>query len=238
MRRRHAHRFLFYAPELDSGTHHVELTGEEHRHLSRVLRMKTGETVFVTNGRGMRTEGRVDTVSARVTRVVLHGEPAAPAERPVAVALACLRRDAFAQAVKQCTELGMTQCIPFTAARVQVPGYSAAFRERLQHIALAAMKQSFRATLPQIDEAVPLQAVLDRASTFDVRMAGDAAAPPLQVDPEAQSVIVLVGPEAGLAEEEWAEITRAGFRRVSASPHRLRSETAAALLVGLANSAR
>ncbi|MFQ5510923.1 MAG: RsmE family RNA methyltransferase [Candidatus Krumholzibacteriia bacterium] len=232
MRREQAHRFLHYSPELEQATARLYITGDEHHHLHRVLRTRSGDSAYVTNGRGLLVRATVESIDDAGATMGVEGvvEHRTVPER-VTLALACLKKEAFEQAVKQCTELGITRCLPFIAARSHVREYSEVTFERLRRIALSAMKQSFRSILPSIESVVSFEGLLEEASGHSLVIAGEADAPPLAVEAPGGSLLLVVGPETGFTAGEVGRLEGRGCRFRSVSNHRLRSETAAAALV-------
>jgi 16S rRNA (uracil1498-N3)-methyltransferase len=231
MRRDQAHHFLHYSQELEKDSARIDITGDEHHHMHRVLRTGRGDTVYITNGRGLIVCGTVESVgdtaaAVRVTRTVAERPPGAA----VTLALACLKKDAFDQAVRQCTELGITRCLPFAAARSHLTDYSDAYLERLRRVALSAMKQSFRSVLPSIEPVEPFGGLLRQAREHAVIVAGDSEAPPLESRHRVGRLLIVVGPEAGLSGDEKRRLEDCGCEFASVSAYRLPSETAAAAL--------
>jgi 16S rRNA (uracil1498-N3)-methyltransferase len=234
MRREPSHDFVFYFPDLDHDSQSVDLTDDEHHHLSRVLRASTGDEVFVSNGRGMIVACAVDAIERHLTRVKVGRTVEDRAgEQPLTLALACLRKDAFEHAVKQCTELGVTHFLPFVAAKSHLKAYTRQYLDRLRRIGLSAMKQSFRSFLPTIDEAISFDALLDRAAQSPSVLVADADAPAIDVRPRPRPIMIVVGPEGGLTQDERARLESLGCESASVSAYRLRSETAAAAFTGL-----
>lgn len=227
-----AHRHLFYNPDVTANSEDVSLGGEEHRHLSRVLRLRPGETAFVTNGTGDIFECRVQSVGRDATvLLVIAPVPAPTPARRVTLALACLQKDRFEQALEQATELGIERCVPFVAEGSHLKTYSANFLERLERIVLSACKQSFRAHLPPVQSPVLLEHVAEMCADYDVALVGEQDAPPLPSLSSQSSVLVVVGPEAGLTLAESSTLSDAGAAPASVSTLRLRAGTAATALV-------
>jgi len=225
-----SHNFLFYSPDADASSRTVTLTGEEHHHFARVLRCGPGDTLFVTNGRGVILECRADTVgrSSTVTEVSAVAEDH-EAQRAFVLALGTIKKDKFEHAFEQCVELGITRCVPFVSENTQVKKYSQKFLERLHKIALSAIKQSFRSVLPHVGEPLDFDGLLGVARLMPRVVVGRQGAPP----PErsgGEDTIVVVGPEAGLTEAEFDALADAGASFAGVSSRRLRSETAAVAL--------
>jgi len=141
------------------------------------------------------------------------------------------------QALDQCTELGITRCIPFASEKSRIQAYSPIFIERLRRVALSAMKQSFRSVLPEVAPAASFEGLLVRAKEAAVVLVGDAAGASAREFRRDGPLLIIVGPEGGFTESERHALHGAGARSVSVSRFRLRSETAAASLVALALSA-
>jgi 16S rRNA (uracil1498-N3)-methyltransferase len=228
-----SHRFLFYAPDTGAGSKAIILEGDEHHHLARVLRIRPGDDVYATNGRGLMAACRVESVDgSRAVLAVMsgHEQEAGPG---ITLALALIRKERFARALEQCVELGVTRVIPFAAAGSHLRRIGTGSVERLRRVAISAMKQSFRAFLPRVEAAVSFTALLDEVAAAPRALVGAQHGKRRAEMPDGSSraTLVVVGPEAGFAEEEMAALEGAGAVPLSVSRHRLRSETAAVALV-------
>lgn len=226
-----SHRFLFYCPEATPSSSQVVLTSEEHHHLSRALRCKPDDTVFVTNGRGLMLECRVTSVGRSTTGVeVVSVAEELHSDRELVLALSAIRKDKFERAFEQCVELGITRCVPFVSEKALAKGYTQSYLGRLRNIAVAAIKQSFRPFLPHVGGPIPFEELVQAARKMPRVVVGRQGAPPAASDANT-STLVVVGPEAGLTDPELEALERAGAEFAGVSSHRLRSETAAVALV-------
>jgi 16S rRNA (uracil1498-N3)-methyltransferase len=227
-----SHRFLFYDADTAAESATVTLSGDEHHHLAHALRSSPGDIVHVTNGRGLIVECQVEAVgrTKTVAEVVAVVEDDPP-EHELVLALATIKKDRFEQAYEQCVELGITRCVPYVSTNAQMRSYSSRFLSRLHKIAVAAIKQSYRSYLPHIGELVTFEQLLSAARKMPRVVVGDPAAPPARPRGNEDTLIV-VGPEAGLTEDEVGALKVAGAEFAAVSSHRLRSETAAVALVG------
>jgi 16S rRNA (uracil1498-N3)-methyltransferase len=227
-----SHLFLFYSPDVTATSARFDLGGNEHYHLTRVLRCRAGDELYVTNGSGLILRCRARRIAGTSTEVetISVREDNEPGP-PFVLALAVLKKDKFERALEQCVELGITRCVPFKAQKSQIQTYSPNFMSRLEKVALAAMKQSFRSFLTAVDPPRDFDALPGLCATVDRVVVGGQGAPPVPPRQKGEKVMVVVGPEAGLSDDETAALTRAGAREGSVSPFRLRSETAAAALV-------
>ena len=227
-------RFLLDSlPEGDE----VVLDGDEGRHAARVKRLGAGEAVLLADGRGGLIHGEVAAVAGDSLRVTVLRREAVPAPRPRLVVVQALPKGDRAElAVETMTELGVDEIVPWAASRSIVQWHGARgerAREKWQRAAHEAAKQSRRAWLPVV---APL------ASTADVarRAAGalvlheDATEPLAGADLDAGAaagsgeVMVVVGPEGGIAPDELAAFAGAGARTVRLGGPVLRTSTAGA----------
>jgi 16S rRNA (uracil1498-N3)-methyltransferase len=228
-----SHRFLFFSEEATASSSSVMLTGEEHHHFARALRFHVGDTIFATNGRGLILECRAATVGRTTTtaEVLSVVEECAPA-REFVLAIGIIRKPKFEQAFEQCIELGITRCVPFVSQNSHQETYSERHFARLRKLAVGAIKQSFRSWLPQVAEPMPFDELVDAVRRTQHTFVGRQGADPPPSAPPDGDVAIVVGPEAGLTESEFAALEGAGAVFAGVSTHRLRSETAAVALVG------
>jgi len=227
-----SHHFLFYDADTAAESTTVTLCGDEHHHLAHALRYSPGDVVYVTNGRGLIVECRVEAVGrsttvAEVVKVVEDNPP----EHELVLALGTIKKERFERAFEQCVELGITRCVPFLSEKAHMKSYSSRFLSRLHKIAVAAIKQSYRSYLPHVGEPVPFEQLLSSARKMTRVVVGDRGAPPARPC-GGEDTLIVVGPEAGLTEEEIRALGEVGAEFAGVSRHRLRSETAAVALVG------
>ncbi|HEX4865769.1 MAG TPA: RsmE family RNA methyltransferase [Acidimicrobiales bacterium] len=193
----------------------------DSHHLRAVLRLRTGESVSVTDGRGgwrscvwVAGEGAIE-VAGEVVRV----SRAAPA---VCVAFAPVKGDRNEWAVQKLTELGVDRIVLLRTDRAVVrwdEGRSASHLGRLRKVARQAVMQSRRLWMPAVDGAVDVESLL-------VQDGGDGAA---LADPSGTAGFagvrtVLVGPEGGWSERE---LSLSKDRLIRLGDGVLRTETAA-----------
>lgn len=229
-----AHTFSFYCADLTSSDAKVAITDDEHVHLARVLRMKTGDTVRVTNGKGLIVSAEIDEVGSKRTAArVSNVEANLPAPVPLVLALGMLPRAHMDAALTQCIEAGITGFIPLAAERCHAKRAEGR-DERWMRVAIAAMKQSGRGWLPRIEAALDVTTLVATFAEFEYVALADAEAkaPP---DTAARPVpaLAVVGPEAGFTDFERRRILEGGARAVRLSSQRLRAETAAIALVAM-----
>jgi 16S rRNA (uracil1498-N3)-methyltransferase len=219
-----AHLFVASAAELSDTT---EVVGEDGHHLARVLRLRTGEAVTVADGSGSWRPYRVAGVTGTGVRLDATGDLAQePALAPrLAVAFALTKGDKPELVVQKLTELGVDRIVPVLAERSVSrpdPDRAAGAAERWRRIAREAARQCRRATLPAVEELVPLAALAGHPALI-VAERGGGPADALDPAPGGE-MLVVVGPEGGLAPAEVEALKPWG--RLGLGPHVLRAETA------------
>ena len=191
------------------------LSADDRHHLDRVLRLRDGEVVTVSDGAGRWRSCRYTGGLEPVGEIEVEERPS-PA---VTVAVALTKGERLDWAVQKLTELGVDVVVPLAAARsvVRWDGDRAGHHvERLRRIARQAAMQSRRLFLPAIDD---LRTFAEAAA-----IPGAALAEPGGDAPTLEWPAVLVGPEGGWSAEEEAAVS---LPRVGLGPTVLRTETAA-----------
>jgi 16S rRNA (uracil1498-N3)-methyltransferase len=210
----------------------VTLQGEAHRYLVRVLRLQSGDTLDLFDGRGLEVAATVTGVGPREMTVAL-GERrrmALPDAPPVTLLQGLPRAERMDLIVQKATELGAARVVPVRTAR-SAAGQQAR-PERWERIAREAARQCGRAELLAMTPLLTLQeaiAGLAAGGTRVVPWEEAPGAPALHalVPAHPSAVAVLIGPEGGLTREEVALATGAGFEIATLGPRILRTETAA-----------
>ncbi len=230
-------RFLIDPEDLREGK--AWIRGAEHRHLSRVLRLKSGDPIAVFDGRGRGFHARLEAVEPSRSLAVL-GEPESPSVEPrvaLTVMASVLHGERMESVVEKVTEIGAIRIVPVVAARSVVraaPGRWGRL-ERLRRIAVAAAKQSGRLVVPEVtepvgfEEAVRLGGGGHDAALRVVLMPGGEDASILGASARPSEAAVLVGPEGGWTDEEEAAARAAGWRPIGLGKTTLRADTAAAV---------
>ena len=208
------------------------LTGDEARHLARVLRAAVGDAVTLFDGRGRSWPARV-AVLGRDTVELETGEPRVESACATAVTLAVALPKGERQKwlVEKLTELGVARLVPLVTERGVAEATSAAIA-RLERGVIEASKQCGRDTLMEIAAPASVAALVAGKSAGVIGLVTDPAGRPLDPAgwPERAEVLGLVGPEGGFSPGELATTDAAGWPRVALAAHVLRVETAAVAL--------
>jgi 16S rRNA (uracil1498-N3)-methyltransferase len=209
------------------------LDGEEGRHAATVRRIRAGERVDVGDGTGVVARCQVTSAGRDSLALGVVAVDRLPVPSPafvLAQALAKGGRDE--QAVEAATELGVDAVVPWQAARSVVRwegerGEKA--RRRWAATARAAAKQSRRPRVPVVEAAVSTPRLAERArrSALALVLHEEAARPLADVEPPAAGeVLLVVGPEGGIAADELEVLVAAGAVPVRLGTEVLRSSTA------------
>ncbi|MBW8483546.1 16S rRNA (uracil(1498)-N(3))-methyltransferase [Actinomadura parmotrematis] len=211
----------------------VVLDGPEGRHAAAVRRLRAGERVDLTDGAGLLAECVVTgagKVSLTLEVLARHREPP-PAPRLVVVQ-ALPKGDRGELAVETMTEVGVDEIVPWSAARCVTQWKAergAKALARWRSTAREAGKQARRARLPEVADLASTKAVAARiAGAAGAVVLHEEAAEPLSAvaPPTAGDLVVVVGPEGGIAPEELEAFADAGGRAVRLGPTVLRTSTA------------
>jgi 16S rRNA (uracil1498-N3)-methyltransferase len=226
---------LFYQPDLAEGI--TWLSEEESKHCTKVLRKREGEAITVTDGKGFFYECTITKADARKCEFIIDKVvPESQHSFHIQIAIAPTKNaDRLEWFVEKATELGVAD---ITLLECDHSERSYIKLERLQKVAISAMKQSQKATLPQIHDLIPFKNILNEESDQRFIAYVDHSNPQhlVQVASKNQRYLVVIGPEGDFSKEELALAMQHGFEKVSLGNSRLRTETAGMAACCLLNS--
>lgn len=217
--------FVFYSSDIDADK--GSLQEEDLHHCIHVLRYKEGDSIAVTNGKGL-------TVSAKITKItksILYFEVLSSTfedKSPIINAIALSppkSSDRLEWFIEKATEIGIKEIILFECSRTERSRINI---PRLQKIAISAMKQSKQSHLPSIVHYEKLTTLLQHCSDFQTKLIAFCEETQSYIGNHisAGSHIVLIGPEGDFTNEEVAMAKSQGFVAVSLGKSILRTETA------------
>ncbi len=226
---------VHWVPSLDGARvgARVEVTGEEAHHAVAVRRLRVGEHVMLTDGQGRAVVGDVSSTGKRALEVTVDTLVDEPLPDPVVTVVQAIPKGNRGElAVEMLTEIGVARVVPWAAARsVAVWKGERAGKsvERWRATAREASKQARRAWFAGVDDLASTDQVADLVGGADLAVvlheaAGHALAS-LTVPPRGH-VVVVVGPEGGLTDEEVARFEEAGAVAVRLGSEVLRTSTA------------
>ena len=232
----------FFAPSLDPGDDTTTLPRDEGEHLARVLRHGVGDTVAVFDGRGHEFLARIVSIEGRDTRVQIMSrvDPAAESTVALTLAQAVLKGDKMDDVIRDAVMLGVAAVQPLVTTRSETT-IAALVRgarlDRWRRVALASVKQSRRAVLPEIRSPLTMEQYLGEPSPALSLMLVEpgAGAPGEDVEPLSalrhapipMDAALIVGPEGGWVEAEWAAAGSHGVRLMTLGHRTLRADAVA-----------
>jgi 16S rRNA (uracil1498-N3)-methyltransferase len=211
----------------------VMISGDEAKHISRVLRKQPGEMIWVSDGNGCVYETLIRSIYAYgVECEILKAHP--QLHEPgieLTLAVGLLKNPSRMDwIIEKGTELGVSQFLPLLTRYTIAQSVK---EERWRNIALAAMKQCGRCVLPKIFPPMKLTTAFEYGASNDVKLIPFEKTENVLFIGEVmkrhvpKSAIIFIGPEGGFTDEEIVQAEQAGCMQVSLGPRRLRTETAA-----------
>lgn len=209
----------------------VALTGAEAKHAAVVRRLRVGEDVTVGDGAGAWMTGTAEQVTPSRVDVRITTRSDHPAATPRVVLVQALAKgDRDELAVQAACELGVDEIVPWQASRSvsRWEGPKAVKgRERWATIVREAAKQAHRAWVPDVSAPVTTAQLAGRAASDRVLILDPSAPRRLsEIAPDGRDIVLVVGPEGGVSDDEIARLTEAGAERVLLGDTVLRTSTA------------
>ena len=212
----------------------VTLGGSEGKHAVNVRRMRVGEGIQLSDGKGLRVRGTVSALGNSSLTVAIDSvtqELAPTVGLTIIQALAKGDRDELA--IQAATELGCWGVVPWQADRSISKWEGAKIAksvDRWQTIVSEAAKQSLRVFEPVVAQPVTSKQLIAQVQDFDLVLVLDPTAETglgeVVIWDEQKSVAIVVGPEGGISEQELENFGAAGAKRVHLGAPILRTSTA------------
>ncbi|WP_247235168.1 16S rRNA (uracil(1498)-N(3))-methyltransferase [Telluribacter sp. SYSU D00476] len=223
---------LFYQPNVRQR----QLEGEEARHCAKVLRLGPADIIWVTDGKGKLYKASLTQVKEKLVQyTILETLPVSTRPYKVSMVIAPTRKaERNEWMVEKMVELGVDEIhFVLTEHTHHESVRRVVNQERLERIAVAAMKQSQQVMVPDIQVYNDFGKYLSACQQTNrfIAYVTDTDIPPhllKQIDP-GRDIVVLIGPEGDFSQEEIEQAMAAGFRPVSLGETRLRTETAAVM---------
>jgi 16S rRNA (uracil1498-N3)-methyltransferase len=226
----------FFIGNQPAAANRISITGPEAHHLRNVLRLKAGARIICLDGLGTEYEAELEQLGElEIIARIIERRTEPPARCRITMGQGLLTGQKMDLVVQKATELGITTLIPFTSRHCAVREPAAAKWQRWQRIAREACKQCRRTREPEIVPPLTWTECLAQAGDHDLAVIfweGETAntlndlreqitrSPP-------SSLLFLVGPEGGFAEEEIAMARGSKVLTIGLGRRILRAETAA-----------
>lgn len=218
----------FFAPDIEETQ---ILPESDSQHCVRVLRMKEGDMIEIIDGKGYRYTCRLTDAHAKKAKVEILEKTALPLSwtNNITIAIAPTKHlDRMEWMVEKLTEIGVNQIIPLLCRYSERKEIKV---ERLEKIAISAMKQSLKATLPTISPITPIKKLIEQFNVSQKFIAYcDKSIPRKLFSNEYKAntdTIILIGPEGDFSTEEIKIALENNYTPISLGDNRLRTETAA-----------
>lgn len=224
---------LFYIPVFKNDSL-IQLGEESSRHIIQVLRMKKGEELRLTDGKGRFILAEIAEEHKKQCMVRVKRVDETPCPSPgITIAISLVKNASrFEWFLEKATEIGLRRIQPLICARTEREKFRL---DRLQGICISAMLQSQQAWLPELREPIEMSAYLQQSfANHDLYIAhcaeGEKSGLTAKKD-TGNDRLLLIGPEGDFTNQEIDLAMEKGFSPVSLGDTRLRTETAG--IVGL-----
>ena len=225
---------LYYTTEFNEKK--AVLKGQEASHCSRVRRHRPGDLIRLTNGLGTKMTGQIATVQKTEVVIDVLEYTTCPYDKHVlpTIAISIIKNPSrFEWLVEKITEIGVERIIPLICHRTEKKSVRL---DRLERIAISALKQSEGWYKPHISSPVTFTTFVEEANSERKFIASyssqNAQLSDLKPKPH---TTVLIGPEGDFTNEEIETAKQNGFQRVNLGSNRLRVETAGMVACVLTN---
>jgi 16S rRNA (uracil1498-N3)-methyltransferase len=211
------------------GADRITLDGPEGRHASDVRRLRPGEELWLTDGAGTRGVGTVAEVKRGQLEIDVSEWLFVESQSPRLIVFQALAKGGRDEAaVESMTEVGVDEVVGWSASR-SIAKWTDRTQTKWQSAADAAAKQARRSWWPVVTGPVTTAEVATRVTATGVAIVLHEAATGALADiafADAGEVLVVVGPEGGIADGELAQLVEAGAVPVRLGSTVLRSSTA------------
>lgn len=222
---------LFYADPAGIQENSLIIRGQEADHITKVLRHSAGDRLIVTDGRGNCYTCRIrHSKKSSVFLDVLQVEQISKPQTFVTLCMGVIKkRDRMEFAVEKAVEIGASKIVLFKGEYSQKGNVR---EDRLINTAVSAMKQSLRYYLPKIFIENSLPSALSAHTNNSVVVVADETKEVIKKEIKSvQNYFLIVGPEGGFSDKEREYLKTVNPEWYSLGEKRLRTETAAILMI-------
>ena len=208
---------LFYLESLSSPV----LTGDNAHHADRVLRMKVGEQLLLSDGNGSWAKAEITSISKNeIAMNVIESGHESKSDMEISVLQAITKNDRAKEAVELLTAAGVSNIYPWQATR-SIGKES----DKWQVAAVEASKQSRRFHIPKVLDKVDTKEAIALFSEFDqILICHESAEEKIsEVVKTTKKTLIVIGPEGGITESELSEFSSAGGKIIKLGRPVLRS---------------
>jgi len=220
---------LFYNKNISKTDLKVSLEKEETKHLTKVLRKKIGDVIYITNGEGVLFETKIILINKNSAELLIIKKTThSKSKVKINIAIAPTKmNDRTEWFIEKSTEIGIDTISPILCEKSKRKTIN---KDRFEKIAISAMKQSLKYFKPNIEDLINFETFINNCKSDDKFIAHykDGNKQYLgNYKLKSNCLTVLIGPEGGLSDKEIKNAMNKGFKPVSLGNSRLRTETAA-----------
>lgn len=230
------HRF-FVSDDMINGQE-IKISGEDANHISKVLRLRAGDMIEVSDGKGREFLCSLSGSDKRTVTCSIVEERVSVSDAPISVDLyqGIPKSTKMDLIIQKCTELGISRIVPVVTERVVVKfgddRDTGNKKNRWQRIAIEAAKQSGRGRIPEISDFLRYDEAIKFAEGYDLVLIPyekentKGLKHILKGKNNINSIAIFIGPEGGFTDEEIIMGESIGAVAVTLGPRILRTETA------------
>lgn len=222
---------FFYYPTLTNDSLNFQLDEATSKHIVQVLRMKEGEQVNLTNGKGLMALTEIAAAAKKSCSVTVidHSFTSHANTRKTAIAISPVKNSSrFEWFLEKATELGVTEIFPLVCGRTERQHFR---YDRMNAICISAMLQSQQTWLPLLHEPVAFLQFIQKESGYQQKWIAHCTEDQKQplvtsLSKNIKDSLILIGPEGDFTSIEIESAREIGYQPVALGDTRLRTETA------------
>lgn len=212
----------------------IILTGEDAKHIGRVLRMAVGDSLTVCDKEGTDYFCEIEEFTKETVTLKIVRSEACQSELKVKLSLyQCVpKAGKMDSIIQKATELGVCEIVPVISKRCVAKGEKP---ERWQKIAFEAAKQCGRGIIPEVRSAISFAEAIEELKKKDLAFLPyeNAEDGKIFYDETASSIGMIIGPEGGFEESEVCDAVSAGVKICTLGKRILRTETAGSAAIAV-----
>jgi 16S rRNA (uracil1498-N3)-methyltransferase len=228
-------RFFVDAADVQGNIIYIR-SKEDIKHISKVLRMKEGDKLEISDCSQWEYDAQIEFIEQDVIELSVINKQEFEREPQVRVTLfqGIPKQAKMETIVQKCVELGIDSIVPVFMDRTVVvdKGNFGKKIQRWQKVSDEAVKQCKRGIIPEVSDSLKTKEAIEQFDEFDLVLfpyeneEGKTIKDELKNCGDVKNIAVIIGPEGGFSDEEAELIVAAGGKSVSLGKTTLRTETA------------
>lgn len=228
---------IFFEEDISLQNGFLTLQEETGHHIHQVLRLKTGDQISITNGKGIILEGVLTSMLGKKVVFKAINEMIIPKPiKTISIGMGIIKNTSrFEWFIEKAVEIGVSQIIPVISKRTEKTGIR---KKRMQQIMITALLQSKQAWLPELIEPTSFSTLVSQnfAGQKIIAFCEEQVRQPLHQLNIENNVQMLIGPEGDFTKEEITLALEKEYIPVTLGKNRLRTETAGIVSLVLLNN--